>query len=291
MVFLWGGATIKKVQSGTFDVKSYSVDRFVRIMLPLFSALLLFVIANLLMHNPIDWKACIGNLLSLQGVTTYSVIEPLWSLAYEVWFYILAGAVSVFFMKTLKPQSLFLSAVCLLVSLMVFTKLSTHYLFIWLLGALAYITIPNKKNKLILLCSSVVLLLLIVVLQLSSGSNLADMSFGLSRKNLELLFGFFFALFLQQIVLFEPKKEFSMKLNNFGKKAATFSYTLYLTHIVVLRVLEYCNFPKSPSINMISISLYLAELLIAIIVAYVLYWCFEKRTYVVKQWIKGKLNI
>jgi hypothetical protein len=96
-------------------------------------------------------------------------------------------------------------------------------------------------------------------------------------------------LFLQQLVIIKPTKKWTLKLNEIGTKLAAFSYTLYLTHVLVLRMLEYYNVPKSESVDFISISWYIGELSIALLVAYVVYWCFEKRTAEVKGWIKTRL--
>ena len=52
---------------------------------------------------------------------------------------------------------------------------------------------------------------------------------------------------------------------------------------------EYFHVPKSESVNFISISWYIGELTIALLVAYAVYWCFEKRTAEVKGWIKTRL--
>lgn len=54
-------------------------------------------------------------------------------------------------------------------------------------------------------------------------------------------------------------------------------------------MLEYYNVPKSESVGFIFYSWYIGELSIALLVAYVVYWCFEKRTAEVKSWVKSKL--
>ena len=72
-----------------------------------------------------------------QGICIYAIIEPLWSLSYEVWFYVLAGAVAVMFMRS-KRTSVILSSVLVLLVFIIFNKLSAHYLFVWLMGALVF---------------------------------------------------------------------------------------------------------------------------------------------------------
>lgn len=86
------GRGIEKCQQGTFDIRKYSVDRFARIMLPLVSVLVLLVLVNYMCGFSFSWFAIVGNLFSLQGVLCGPAVGPLWSLSYEVWFYILFGA-------------------------------------------------------------------------------------------------------------------------------------------------------------------------------------------------------
>lgn len=291
--FLVGGKAIERLQQGVFDIKGYAIDRTVRIMLPLISALLLFIPVSIVRNVDISWCAWLGNLFSLQGICTYSIIEPLWSLSYEVWFYILMGIISLFFVRQKMVFYKIFAIPLLLICFLVFTKLSPHYLFMWFMGALAYLIIPKKVDKIFLWGGFIVMICFIILLQLTSGSRLnegtAISQYLPNRQALELLFAFFFSLFLQQLVIIKPTKKWTLKLNEIGTKLAAFSYTLYLTHVLVLRMLEYYNVPKSESVDFISISWYIGELTIALLVAYVVYWCFEKRTAEVKSWVKRKL--
>ncbi len=196
--FLVGGKAIERLQQGAFDIKGYAIDRTVRIMLPLISALLLFIPVSIIRGLDIDWLAWLGNLFSLQGICTYSVIEPLWSLSYEVWFYILMGTISLFFIKQNIISKKIYAVLFLLICSLVFTKLHPHYLFMWFMGAFAYLIIPKKINKLFLWGSFIVMICFIILLQLTSGSRLnegTDISQYLpNRQALELLFAFFFCL-------------------------------------------------------------------------------------------------
>lgn len=92
--FLVGGKVIKRLRADSFDLKSYTIDRTVRIMLPLLSALILIVISNTITGQNYSIIDYLGNIFSLQGILVPWVSGPLWSLAYEVWFYILMGAVA-----------------------------------------------------------------------------------------------------------------------------------------------------------------------------------------------------
>lgn len=98
--FLVGGRIIEKVRGGTFSVSHYALDRSCRILIPLFSALLLVAVQWIVTGENFSWICLLGNMLSLQGVFVVPATEPLWSLSYEVWFYILAGGLVVAISKT-----------------------------------------------------------------------------------------------------------------------------------------------------------------------------------------------
>lgn len=87
--FLVGGKAIKRLAEGTFNAKDYAIDRFARIMLPLVASYLLYLPICLYYDIPIKISDWLGSLFSLQGVLTGSAFETLWSLSYEVWFYII----------------------------------------------------------------------------------------------------------------------------------------------------------------------------------------------------------
>ena len=122
--YLVGGKAIERLGRGTFQPTDYAVDRITRIWVPLVPALLLsgFVTGN---SNGVGtW---IGNLFGLQSVLVPSLggNGPLWSLAYEIWFYVLAYAVGrQVISKSIDPPALMLIALVTLI----FTKLDVQYL-------------------------------------------------------------------------------------------------------------------------------------------------------------------
>lgn len=290
--FLVGGRVIERLRDGTFDLKSYTIDRFVRIFLPLFSALLLLIPTNWILGIKMDWLAWFGNLFSLQGICCPSVIDTLWSLSYEVWFYILAGCLTLFFKKHL--NGMIVPFTFLIICLSVFTKLNSVYLFIWLMGTIAYLIIPPKRNKLLLWGSLLAMCVLVAALQATRGSRSFSAggwySYLPNREILELLFSFTFCMFLLQVILIRPTNSCMESINNWGTKLARFSYTLYLVHMLILRLLENCGMPKSDVINLTSIGYYILELAIGMMSAYLIYWFFEKRTAAVKLWLYNISN-
>lgn len=290
--YLVGGRAIEKIRQGTFDIKGYGIDRFVRIMLPLTSALILYLLKELVCGNTVVWKDWFGCLFSLQGIWTGACIEPLWSLAYEVWFYILTGASYAVVCMNNRIAKVF-GSIFLVVCLLVFTKLLTHYLFIWLLGAFSYVTMPKKSNRWALIGSVMLLPIMIAILQLTSGGHVTSSIVTYlptqNRYSLELLYSVIFCVFLQQIVLLQPKNKVAFTLNNLGTKCAAFSYTLYLVHVLVMRLVEHFGAVRATLLTVESVSLYLLYTLITLFACYGVYWCCERHTHKVKSWIKSKV--
>ncbi|MDR1543302.1 MAG: acyltransferase [Prevotellaceae bacterium] len=104
--FLVGGKVIQRLKEGTFEIKSYAIDRAVRIFLPLIATLLFIIAINIITGKPNNALQLIGNLFSLQGIFVHPATAPLWSLAYEVWFYILMGSLAVFLMRCKRTNTI-----------------------------------------------------------------------------------------------------------------------------------------------------------------------------------------
>jgi peptidoglycan/LPS O-acetylase OafA/YrhL len=139
--YLVGGSAVEKFKLNTFDLKKYFVDRLTRLYTPVIPAMILAGLIKLIFNkNNNSLFDFIGDIFGLQGVLvdTYAGNGPLWSLGYEIWFYVLAGAllglayVKNFGWDFIKYFSL------VVISLCIFTKLDCTYLFTWFIGALTY---------------------------------------------------------------------------------------------------------------------------------------------------------
>lgn len=287
--FLVGGRSIEKLRKGTFAIRDYTIDRSVRILLPLLSALILFFPKQWICGEPMPWRDWLGCLFSLQGIWTGACIEPLWTLSHEVWFYILMAAVGLVCCgKSLfQIVGLALTVVCFLV----FTKLSAHYLFIWLLGAVSYLVMPTRTNKWILGTSVLLLAAMTVIVLLTDGghvtSSLVEYFPTQNRKSIELIFSCVFCVFLQQVILIEPRRTVAKGIDKIGTKLAAFSYTLYLVHVLVLRVIQHEGAVRPETYSLHALLLYILWTIVALIFCYGVYWCVERHTYMVKRWVKS----
>lgn len=162
-------------------------------------------------------------------------------------------------------------------SFLAFTKLSPHYLFIWIMGGLAYI-IPMRKSKLILILSLVCLSASVVLMEFTKGSRSISATVNIGMSVIEIIFALFCCVVIRQICHFHPKGKIATKINNTGTHLAKFSYTLYLTHMVILKLMVHLGMPKSTKISFYSCSLFVGEVIIALVSAYLIYFLFERNT-------------
>jgi peptidoglycan/LPS O-acetylase OafA/YrhL len=287
--FLVGGKSIVRIREHKFDVKSYALDRCVRIFLPLIGSLLFIIPIYLVCNIKIDMLQWLGNLLQLQGIFVAPVTGPLWSLSYEVWFYIFFGAIGVIFSTYVKAREVVFGFAVLFICALIFTKLSATYLFIWLSGAICYLFIPAKPNKIVVGLAIFMSFVLLALLQLSYNSRYLA-STGLNQEVLELCFSFCFSIVVCMIVGIRPDHKVTIAINRLSVPLAAFSYTLYLTHFPLMFLLSHFGFEMSKDINLQSLGLFAFAVTLSIIVAYAVYWVFEKRTVPVKKWIVNKLS-
>lgn len=285
--FLVGGKSIEKILSNNVNLKSYSIDRLVRIMLPLFASVMLVILIDLITGAKIPLYDIVGSLLSLQGIfTTCYNNAPLWSLSYEVWFYVLMGCIMALCRIQSRKVVLFAFFIATMV-LLVFTRLQAVYLFIWFMGAFTYLIPPPAKNISTLKTFLALVLFFAAVFLSQLGSDSRSVSFvnfpPVNKDILDIFLAFATCILIHHIIRFVPGNKYAVKLNNAGTKLSKFSYSLYLVHYPVISLLEYLGFSKSTSIDPRSVLLYILALLIGLLVAYIIYLLSEKHTHTVKK--------
>lgn len=280
------GMGVKRCLLGKYDGYNYVVDRTVRIALPLVASLLFLVVKNIICGFSTNWWVIFGNLFSLQGILCEPAVGPFWSLSYEVWFYVIFGVMANLIVRKNNRLTKDILMVLLLISFLCFTKLSVHFLLIWVFGGMAYLTIPKKGSEIMLWGSLFVFIILIVFSQVTSGSRAFDYGFDISREVLDMLIGAVCCVFVQQLTLFPPMTKWGLVINTVGTKMAVFSYTLYLSHMILVDLLEKVGFEKSAEIGISSVFMYIVELAIGLVVSYLLYLMFEMHTSKVKSFLK-----
>ena len=290
--FLVGGKAIENIFNNNVNLRSYFIDRFVRIFLPLIASSILVIIIDLITGASIPFFSIMGSFFSLQGVfTSVGHNPPLWSLSYEVWFYIMMGCIMAISVKKISSNKLILCFIILSLCIYFFTRLNATYLLIWFMGAFAYLlpreNITHKKWKIV---SLIALLGLAFILQQSvtqSRSVKINIANFLDIGNTSIFLALITCLLVRCLITAEPKQRVAIKIEKIGSKLADFSYTLYLTHYPLMYLLAYYGFPKSKQVNSQSVFLYILSLIIGVTVAYLIYLVSEKHTYKMKQIIKS----
>jgi peptidoglycan/LPS O-acetylase OafA/YrhL len=295
--FLVGGKVIERFRDGSFNASDYVIDRCCRILVPFVPALMLTVaVAHVIGHQKADWASILGNLFFLQGIAVeaYPGNDPLWSLSYEVWFYVLAGSCAVLGMRGKAGATSLLVAA---VSLLVFTILKPVYLFCWIIGALAWVGRPRQRSW-SSLCAGILLLVYgMMGVQVFSEAQTASINaafskysaFFISYEASQLVFCTGIALLVQQLILLPPSNPRMRLIERVGTPLAAFSYTLYLIHNPTLKVFQAMGLERAARFTPASIGLFLAAMLSCMVCAFLLYWIFERNTARCKRLVKQQL--
>jgi peptidoglycan/LPS O-acetylase OafA/YrhL len=280
--FLVGGKALEKIRKGTFDEKAYVVDRVSRIYLPLLPALLFSTVITLICGGKVSVMEFLGNVFSLQGLfcASFAGNAPLWSLAYEVWFYLLAAFVALSFATSHRVRVIALLGVAL--TFVVFTKLDASMLFCWCLGAISYTLLLRGFSWICFSFGALFVLAGCGLIQILSESILvnAKLSDSLmpSRPAATLILGLGLAFIIPSLAQLKPRSRTLTCLEGAGTKLAAFSYTLYLTHYPLLQLWDSYVHEKFVTLDFHTLLYYAAKLTSCLLVAWLLYLPFEAQT-------------
>lgn len=284
--FLVGGPGLERIMNSTFRLKSYIIDRFVRIMIPLSTAILFFLIIASIISIDINWGRVFGNLLSLQGIICDPLVTPFWSLSYEVWFYIVLASFALIMRNNYLGYLLF--SICCIT----YVRMNPLYLLMWLIGAAAYLTRPKELNKCHLTGSIIMLIIAIALTEITKTSKAIPIDFPHLGEGYNLFLCITMGWFVQQVILLEPKRKWSKKVELYFSKLAKFSYTLYLTHRIVLLIIFTLWIEKEKAdMSFPNIIIFIGILLICLLISYFIYLLTEKHTQKIKCYLKEKLHI
>ncbi|NOQ29839.1 MAG: acyltransferase family protein [Helicobacteraceae bacterium] len=290
--YLVGGAMTQKYLQHSITkvyLKLYIIKRFSRIYTVLVPALVIGLLLDSLGHvyfkelyehtyhiyamnfnayERIDIFIFFNNLLNFQTITvnTLGTNGPLWSLAYEWWYYMLLPLLLINNIS----RGVFIGLIILLLFLNYNLLL---YAFVWVLGSLVFLL--NKK----LLHSYISIFLFLCVLLVS-------------RKISGIYIDFILAVSLSLVInsIKFSKDRTRNILDKFNSKMADFSYSVYLFHfpfiVCVVSILHFFNIDiilKEPSLWLFTI--YILILVATYLYSYIMYIFFEKNTFRVKNYL------
>jgi peptidoglycan/LPS O-acetylase OafA/YrhL len=288
--FLVGGKTFQRILNNDFRSTDYAIDRISRIFVPLLPCLLLTTLVGFFLGTPFRAHHLLGNLVFLQGISvpSFGGNDPLWSLAYEVWFYVLAWTVGI--LRIGKQFNVLPIAISVLL-FVIFTKLQVVYLFCWLLGAIGYLCPPRRFSPWYVFMACLTTAYAILGIQLQSESDFGPLQsfkwLALSLPVSRLLVAAGATVLIQQVLLLPPMGGFSKWADKTGTRLAAFSYTLYLCHFPVLKLLSSLGMGSSRYLSPYSLGCFAVMILASVFSSWLLYRAFEQHTPEFRHWLKG----
>lgn len=285
--YLVGGQVIGHIREGRFSLANYAVERTTRIFLPLIPACLLTIAVNWLVSGQTpNWPQTLANMAGLNGVLTDTLPgnAPLWTLAYEIWFYILAGAVAYILVARSRTSLALLVIAC---GVGVFCVLDARYALFWAMGALCTL-LPRRGNHGLFAIIGLVLFVLGAV-----DHQLAETS----RSFVNVVFvpipvaEAMIASGICLIIPFLTEARTDAALEVLRRPAlylSSISYTLYLFHSPLLTALDPVS-PKVDSLSWSSIGKSGAEVAVIFVAINVLYLAFEANTSIVRRYVRKRL--
>lgn len=289
--YLVGGRLIQRVSDGSFSFYTYAIDRITRIFIPLIPALVLTSVCVFLANGgfPSNYAAqLLCNIGQLQGVTCLPLEgnPSLWSLNYEVWFYVVAGLLALFFSSLPNANRVSLRVILLgLLLLLGFWALSLLegvYFFSWILGAIAAIR-PISIFGIHSVAGRLAGLLIGVIISQLGGYS-TEGSGGLLYVFGTLFVSAFTASLLPWLVSPKTLDPLNAPLLRAGAPLAAFSYTLYLTHYPLLYLMRTWHSPFA-TFSLTSLYFYAIKVLACLFVAWLFYLPFERNTSTARRWL------
>jgi peptidoglycan/LPS O-acetylase OafA/YrhL len=278
--FLVGGQVLTRLKEDRFGLEEYALDRVTRIFIPLVPACLLTAaISTFLFQQPPSLLSLIANMTGMSEVVNYSLpLNPvMWSLTYEIWFYILAGALAYMISKRVNAISGIVLAACFAV----FAILEIRFLIFWLLGALVSTRTEIRFKGAIAVAGLILALAGSAFDQLAADSHSISPVVYIPPVIAEFMMCFGAATALPFLV--DPAVDrFLRPIQGFAAALAGFSYTLYLTHRPTNAALGLL-FPKAEALSVHSLAIFACRLIICIAVAVAFYFAFEANTGAVRR--------
>lgn len=300
--YLVGGGMARALRERKWSCGHYIVQRMTRLWTVLLPALLLTLVLDSVgqhlavpgsiyehrdqlreLRGSLSAGAFVGNLLFLQNilVPTFGTNGPLWSLAYEGWYYVMFPLLScALTRRTLRQRVLFVTTLGLIMYF-VGWEISIYFL-IWLMGAvLDLIQVKiGKRLSLIGLLISLFSFFSANIILLKRPINIIESDFILAGTCFSALFFIIRAPARKESHLYSASAGFLGKI----------SYTLYLVHVPILVFLS--SILVGPwrrwPIDAAHIMQFMAISAFAFILAFGIYLCFERNTDFVREWVQGQ---
>lgn len=273
--FLVGGRNLEKMMRGAGSAKQFTVNRMCRIFPPLILALLFSTAQKFITGDPVDGLNIIGNLLCLQGIAASPEMPVLWTIAYEMFFYLLI--LSLFLLK--KHTTIMGGILLLFLAGLGAMHLRIFFWFPIISGTLFYFCRERMKGKKYLTWGA-----FISGLMALSGEKLSNDSSAVrvlpdyvSYDAVIWLESLCWTVVLVSMSMKQPIGKIATSIESVGVKLSKYSYSLFLCHYPVLRLCRYA-IGHSLDVNKMGILVMLLVCLACCMVAIGFYHLSEKHS-------------
>lgn len=284
--YLVGGRCLAALRTGSFAPRRYAIDRLTRVYPPYLAALALTALVTHLIlpgpHPAASFTLFLGHVFFLQGpfIPVYAVNSPLWSLAYEAWFYVLAGAIATLASPVRHATRAF-AAILLAASLVWLARSHLPYLACWMAGALAYSAREHLVRLPLLATGLTFALFGAASLQLGwVGDSLRLPAFAWipGETTALLLFAGGVSLALPRLASAAPAHPRIHALEQCGRTHAAYSFSLYLIHQPLLDLAKTFVPLAAPRFDLVSFTRFIGLLLALLASAWLFSLLFERAT-------------
>jgi peptidoglycan/LPS O-acetylase OafA/YrhL len=312
--FFIGGAVARKVADGRFRWHDYLLDRATRLYIVLLPALVLTVVLDAIgaavagSHSiyggqgsyalaPLNiggahtgFVAFVGNLAFLQDlryVTTFGSNLPLWSLAFEFWFYLAFPAMVALLLPRTSRRGRVVAGGVALVSLLLL-RANPLFFAIWLVGV-AVAFLPTRPVRIkpewargLAVAAFGFLVAILGFWVGKGGQRTSEVAIGLATA---------LVIFAFSHAYTGARVEGRAAFGPYASRLAKSSFTLYLVHAPILLLLSATTIHRHEQLWQPTAGRILAgALLTALIVglAEVISWGTERRTGAVRAWLGTK---
>jgi peptidoglycan/LPS O-acetylase OafA/YrhL len=284
--FLVGGQIIDRSRKGNFDLATYAIDRCTRIFFPLIPACLLTaIVSSVFFGQRVSIVQLAANMSGMNGIVapTLDHNPPLWSLSYEIWFYICGGTLGYLGVSGTSVGALVVMAL----STVIFSMIGhPEFLLYWAFGALMTLFLLAHFRSWLFLAGIALAFFGAAFHELAfpskSFANVTLVPIEASRA--------FLCIGMSLSLPFLCSRRVDALLDFIRKPAralSAVSYTLYLVHYPINSALDRF-FPKAAVITFESSAIFGVRIALCSAAAAGMYFLFERNTPILRSWLSAR---
>jgi peptidoglycan/LPS O-acetylase OafA/YrhL len=285
--FLVGGQIIDRSRKRNFDFATYAIDRCTRIFLPLIPACLLTaMVSGVFFDESIGVFQLAANMSGMNGIIAPTLAHnvPLWSLSYEIWFYICGGALGYLAVAGISVGVVIIIAL----STVTFSAIGAEFLLYWVFGALMILFVEAHFRKWLFLTGILLVFFggLFHELAFPSKSFVNQVFVPIETSRALLCIGASLSLPFLCSGRINALLDF---IRGPARALSAVSYTLYLVHYPVNSALDLL-IPKGGAITWESSANFGLRIVICSTAAVGMYFLFERNTPTLRNWLLVRLK-